>query len=220
MIGSGKICKTNNSMADSPVMVQYHNHDFDFSNYAEYAVNNYQLPKVNENYEMIKSELSHHWNKFYSNHKAGNVYKPRRYLFSEFKNFLSHDSEEKTILEVGCGHGCSIFPLLESTSCSYIASDYSEEALNIMKADKQFDASRITTIIWDITTYPPSYLLEKKSNIILCIFTLSAIHPDYHLKCFQHLAMTLQKDNLTTKSSILFRDYAVHDMTMYEINCV
>lgn len=201
--------------------LQYFHCDFDFSKYSTHCLNTFTLPEILNEEEQSKTtierEYCQHWNTFFSCHTSGSVYKPRRYLLAEFSIYIPRDefSIKSIILEVGCGHGCSIFPLLETTNCSYIASDYSVEALTILQQDKKFDPSRITTLLWDLTEPPPESIEKLKANSIFCVFTLSAIHPDHHLQCMKHMAMTLSCESFNNnKSSILFRDYAIHDMTM------
>ena len=73
-----------------------------------------QIKKKIENYEKNADE---YWNKFYSIHD-NKFFKDRNWLFTEFPELLlEHDPEKNhnvNILEVGCGVGNTIFPILRS----------------------------------------------------------------------------------------------------------
>ena len=60
---------------------------------------------------------------------------------------------------------------------------------------------------WDVT-YP--LLLDRQVDIVLMVFALSAIHPRNHLSSLLNI-----NDKLSNGSYLLFRDYGIHDMTMY-----
>lgn len=100
------------------------------------------------------------WNTFFSHHSTGSMYKPRRYLIPEFSTYLlphlqslsSYSQDEsKIILEVGCGYGSTISPILKEIiklnkqlendeeiinkkkkNLIYLASDYSIQALSAL----------------------------------------------------------------------------------------
>lgn len=208
--------------------ITYHGCDFDYNTWAKEAVKIYSLPAVTKETtnpntvhcsnddEILNTNMEkHQWNTFYRNHKSGNFFKPRNYLIVEFRKWL-HLSEENSeislkILEVGCGHGCSMYPLIQNLVHlkEYIATDYSNEALKVLKGNLSYDESFIKTALWDVTVLNKD-LMNIFPDIILCIFALSAIKPQNHVASFMNMASVLKKNGV-----ILFRDYGLHDMTMY-----
>ena len=142
-------------------------------------------------------------------------FKPRNYLSLEFASCLSRC---RRLLEAGCGHGCSLIPLLSikredsEDGLTFYASDYCSEALDILRRRlSDEDASRFRGIsVWDITSPPPANIAAFRPDAILCIFTLSAVHPKHHLQSLRHLASLLAPGG-----HLLFRDYGIADMTMY-----
>jgi hypothetical protein len=96
------------------------------------------------------------------------------------------------ILEVGCGHGSSMFPLLDSFPHlqSYCATDYCENALNLLQTNPRYEhVSTIVSLhVWDITQPPTDLLIDIHPNTMLCIFALSAVVPELHLQCLHNFA--------------------------------
>jgi methyltransferase-like protein 6 len=187
-------------------MVEYYSNDFDFSLYA-LECGERCLPEITalDSYSSPNAK----WDKFYETHGSGDFFKPRRYIEKEFHQYLSVAG---TVLEVGCGYGCTAYPLLSKFDFDYIATEYSNEALLILQRHSDFDPTRVTVEFWDVSLpRAPTLQPQTKPHAILCIFALSAVTPNKHIQC-----LTNMKEQLREKDSvILFRDYAVHDMTMY-----
>ena len=57
-----------------------------------------------------EKETGKHWNTFYKNHSV-NFFKDRHYLQTEFE-VLSPSTERRTLLELGCGVGNTVYPLI------------------------------------------------------------------------------------------------------------
>lgn len=158
------------------------------------------------------------WDDFFHCHKKGSFFKSRRYICTEFESFMDIST---TILEVGCGYGCTMVPILKSfPGITYIATDFSPEALSILRnnVEKLLPAAysplpdSVQVRVLDIVTTPLSVgpaLLTLPSRV-LAIFAISAIDPSYHEAAFRHIYLSLQEGGY-----FLFRDYAIHDMTMY-----
>jgi methyltransferase-like protein 6 len=190
-------------------MVEYHSSDFEFEEWAAEVSSSKNLPEVTDIDSISRPaavESKNDWDYFFEQHNGGSFFKPRRYIEKEFQTYLC---EANTVLEVGCGYGCSMFPLLEKFSFKYIATDYSREALVILRNHPNFDPIRISTELWDVSQ--PLQLTIEQPDAILCIFALSAVAPSQHIECLLNM-----KNQLKNRDSvILFRDYGVHDMTMY-----
>jgi SAM-dependent methyltransferase len=199
-------------------MVVYHNNDFDFESWEAEVQSklDFQLPQIksfvasaNIFDDNVIQNPNDDWQMFFKTHNKGNFFKPRRYLEIEFAEYLNYQIE--VVLEVGCGFGCSFYPLLNKFPFKVIATDYSSEALDILKLNSKYDENRILFDCWDITNQPPEKIKSIKIDVVLCIFVLSAILPQDHICCLKNLAdLSFRNDGI-----ILFRDYAVYDMTMY-----
>lgn len=116
------------------------------------------------------------------------------------------------MLEVGCGYGCSLFPLLYAFPAisTYFATDFCPEALRILQENERYVPARVVTHQWDVTTSAPATLIESSPSAVLAIFALSAVHPSLHELCFENIANVLTQDG-----HLLFRDYGITDATMY-----
>lgn len=199
-------------------MSEYHSTDFSFDEWAKECAIKCSLPEIVPYIEDHKENNGpvKHWDEFFVSHNSGNFFKPRRYLALEFAKYFDSNSC-KTVLEVGCGHGCSMYPLLEVfPSMKYIATDYSAPALSILRTHSFYDEERVPIVAqWDVTCPPPIELQDAMCSVILCVFALSAVHPKYHKQCFLNMKQILTTNTESGDKVILFRDYAIHDMTMY-----
>lgn len=132
--------------------------------------------------------------------------------FEELKGFDGTDSsEQKTMLEVGCGVGNLIFPLIADKVNNYFiyACDFSPRAVDLVKSNELYDETKMKAFTCDITKPDVFEEIQPESlDIITMIFVLSAIHPDN----FQLVTNTLSK-LLKPDGCLLFRDYGRYDMT-------
>ena len=231
------------TMGSREEVVKYHCSDFDALEWFENARALYseRLPLAT-NEDTLETALEHesiYWENFFRTHYGGYFFKPRRYISQEFTTFFP-PLEEKwnngksgdfklNIIEAGCGHGCTMFPLLEEfSSLEYFATDYSNNAIQILELNPQYPsvASRVKPFIWDIVEPAPCDLMQEiykqlrttTAWSVLCVFTLSAIHPRHHLNCLSNIAQLMRAtigESTITAPLFLFRDYGIHDMTMY-----
>lgn len=115
------------------------------------------------------------------------------------------------MLEVGCGVGNLIFPLISDKCNNYFiyACDFSPRAVDFVKNNELYDPAKMKAFVCDITK-PDIFneIAPESLDIITMIFVLSAIHPDN----FQQVAEVLFK-LLKPNGMLLFRDYARYDMT-------
>lgn len=243
--------------------VRYFNHDFDWTEWVQEISKRETLPPItdathatgrppqdsttNPGDDMAKADAEH-WDDFFQSHSTGAMYKPRRYLIPEFIGYLPIWKDTLTIVEVGCGYGCTMQPLIQhylsqssgnitSSSLRYYATDYAIRALEILQAHQIYAQYQeyVTTMVWDVTLPPPMPLASVSADVIFAIFALSAVEPQHHLACMQHMRTLLQNEppSSSTQSSpsslpsvmpeeekrnkkiICFRDYGLHDLTMY-----
>uniref|UniRef100_A0A0E0Q759 Methyltransferase domain-containing protein n=1 Tax=Oryza rufipogon TaxID=4529 RepID=A0A0E0Q759_ORYRU len=69
------------------------------------------------------------WTSFHRRHTSGKFFKERRYLLKEFPELLNSKDSAK-VLEVGCGNGSTVVPILRSSpSTTVYACDCSKETL-------------------------------------------------------------------------------------------
>jgi hypothetical protein len=194
-------------------MARYFERDFIWEEYAA-SIQENSLPSILSKTDETLPSNADQWDAFYDKHDQGNIYKPRRYLAVEFHKYLT-DPELSVLVEVGCGYGCSCFPLLEIFHGHYIATDCSLRALEILQTKATLLGHSITIEPWNIQESPSLNLQSYKCQLILCIFALSALLPQYHLIALQHMKslFTIEEEGKTCY--LLFRDYGLNDMTMF-----
>lgn len=158
---------------------------------------NYANIKLEEDKKYIDTQKftleSKYWNQFYSYHKD-NFFRNRKYISKD----ISINDFNK-VLELGCGVGDSLY------ECNFeneiIGYDYSEMAINICKT--KYPKGRF--FVRDITK--KESFTDFNVDLSLLIFSLSAIHPKFHLNIFLNLSKSMKKGGL-----IYFRDYGYMDM--------
>ncbi|KAG1653428.1 Methyltransferase-like protein 2 [Nymphon striatum] len=153
----------------------------------------------------------------------------RNWLFTEFPELLSCSEEKKLkhqncseedypgsnahtrILEVGCGVGNTIFPLIQTNNDNgtfVYGCDFSKTAVEIVCAHKHFNPKRCHAFVCDITNeeynvpFPPNSL-----DFVILIFVLSAVNPNRKQHVIDKLVTFLKPGG-----KILFRDYGRYDM--------
>lgn len=91
-----------------------------------------------EKKEAYNSRPSYYWDKFYLAHKE-NFFKDRNWLRLEFPELLATstvDAGPKKVVEIGCGAGNTVFPLLsvnENPDLVVHACDFSKRAVEVVK---------------------------------------------------------------------------------------
>ena len=194
---------------------------------AEKVENNSKIKMDQESSKMYEEDAAKFWDKFYEIHN-NRFFKDRTWLFTEFSELTKrkdekHDQKEvydkypgykanHKILEVGCGVGNTIFPILEISNDPDIflyGCDFSNEAVSIVKTHAKYSEDRVCAFQWDITKNSPDTIPfpEGSLNIVILIFVLSAVHPDKMRRAINNLVPYLKPGGL-----LLFRDYGRHDM--------
>lgn len=154
----------------------------------------------------IEKDSKKHWDIFYKRNET-RFFKDRHWTTREFKELVDI-RDDQTLLEVGCGTGNFIYPLLaEDTSFFIYACDFSPRAIELVKSNSLYDESRVKAFVCDITTEELEKYVDDV-DIITLIFVLSAIHPDNFDKVIRTLYSVLKANGV-----ILFRDYGLYDMT-------
>jgi len=162
----------------------------------------------------LETDARKNWDLFYKRNET-NFFKDRHWTTREFQELSGLSSQDKgarkTLLEVGCGVGNFVFPLLEDEVNLFIyCCDFSPRGVNFVKQHPNYDERRVKAFECDITTDSLfTELSENSVDLVSLIFVLSAIHPTKHSKVFSNLARVLRPGGV-----LLFRDYALYDMTM------
>ncbi|NXL29843.1 METL2 protein, partial [Glaucidium brasilianum] len=117
------------------------------------------------------------------------------------------------ILEVGCGAGNSVFPILKvlcNTPGTFLyCCDFSSGAVELVKSHSSYNSAWCSAFVHDVCDdalpYPfPDEILD----VILLVFVLSTIHPDRMQGVVNRLAKLLKPGGM-----LLFRDYGRYDTT-------
>ncbi|KAI9553420.1 hypothetical protein GHT06_021326 [Daphnia sinensis] len=172
-----------------------------------------------------EKEASQFWDTFYSTHE-NKFFKDRHWLFTELPELCSEHMKsssateeasaafqpaELKILEVGCGTGSTVFPLLEAntlkTSFVYCC-DFAPKAVELVKTNPQYDPARCLGFVCDISEDNVKFPFPENSlDVILIIFVLSAISPEKFSSTIVQLSRQLKPGG-----RIFFRDYGRYDM--------
>jgi len=115
------------------------------------------------------------------------------------------------ILEVGCGVGNTVFPILLTNNdpgCFVYGCDFSETAINLVKENPSYDSSRCHAFVCDVTTSKWEVPFPENSlDIVIFIFVLSSISPERMQDVINNVSRYLKPGGL-----LLLRDYGRFDM--------
>ncbi|KAJ2324755.1 hypothetical protein IWW51_003124 [Coemansia sp. RSA 2702] len=158
-----------------------------------------------------KAEAAVNWDKFY-NRNTTNFFKDRHWTDREFEELRpGHVFSEETpvLLEIGCGVGNFIWPVLKlNPSLKVFACDFSPRAVGFVKANEAYSGDRCHAFVCDITkdrladTIPPHSV-----DIVSAIFVFSALPPEKQAAAVSNIAEILKPGG-----RILFRDYGMYDL--------
>lgn len=156
----------------------------------------------------IEKDSKKHWDLFYKRNED-RFFKDRHWTIREFEELVAKSQEKRILLEIGCGVGNFVYPLLSEDRSSFFiyACDFSPRAVELVKSNPSYDENYIKAFVCDITTED---LLKEVNNIdiITLIFVLSAIHPKHYDNVVRTLYSVLKPNGI-----VLFRDYGLYDMT-------
>ncbi|KAL7637082.1 UNVERIFIED_CONTAM: hypothetical protein RMT77_012840 [Armadillidium vulgare] len=127
------------------------------------------------------------------------------------ESFAGENSTFK-ILEVGCGVGNTVFPILETNidpNLFVYCCDFSTKAIDIVKESENYNPNRCFAFVCDVASedWPEAPFPRNSLDIIVCIFVLSALQPLKIRNAIRNLSSYLKPGGI-----LLFRDYGRYDM--------
>ena len=165
-----------------------------------------------------EEKASSYWHAFYKRN-MDRFYKDRHYLhivFPELAPSLSSllsssisTSYTTRMLEVGCGVGNAVIPLIEINPLLKVyAMDFAKSAIETLLKHKycQGDDPPIVAFHADIVKDNLENIQEESLDIVLCLFVLSAISPSDHAQVIFKLSKLLKPGG-----KLLIRDYGRFD---------
>lgn len=164
----------------------------------------------------LETDARKHWDLFYKRNET-RFFKDRHWTTREFEELLASSeegvgssAEVKTMLEVGCGVGNLVFPLIEDGHRDYFiyACDLSPRAVELVRQHNLYDERYMRAFPCDITTDEVfKTLAEGTLDIATLIFVLSAIHPEKFRTVAGNIFRLMKPGGM-----VLFRDYGLYDM--------
>ncbi|GAB1863732.1 tRNA N(3)-methylcytidine methyltransferase [Camponotus japonicus] len=158
----------------------------------------------------LERDAKKHWDLFYKRNDT-RFFKDRHWTTREFDELLGLASKENqnVFLEVGCGVGNFVYPLVEDglKFRKIFACDLSTRAIELFKSHSLYDPAIMKAFQTDVTLENCFSEINCPVNITTLIFVLSAIHPDKFHKVAQNIYNALD-----TGGILLFRDYGLYDM--------
>ena len=164
--------------------------------------------------EKFQRETKRHWDLFYKRNET-RFFKDRHWTTREFQELIEEGQKDagKVLLEVGCGVGNFVFPLLdESKSMFMYVCDLSPRAVEMVIENPKYSEDRMKAFQCDLTGDDcfGSNISNQEVDIVSLIFVLSAVRPSLFRKVIQNIAKILKPGGL-----LIFRDYAINDMAMF-----
>ncbi|KAG1650508.1 Methyltransferase-like protein 6 [Nymphon striatum] len=180
----------------------------------------------------LEQDAKKNWDLFYKRNGT-RFFKDRHWTQREFEelglvknNEDPDDPERPVLLEVGCGVGNLIFPLISNGSKYFIyACDFSFKSCRACKATFIFIFFRCISPQQENELYNEvdvkafqndlvkdslkNQIHEQSVDICTLMFVLSAIHPDNMQKALNNLYEVLKPGGV-----VLFRDYGLYDQAM------
>ncbi|CAM9558044.1 unnamed protein product [Ascophyllum nodosum] len=178
--------------------------------------------------DKYEREARKNWDLFYVRNST-NFFKDRHYLGRVFPELAETDADRelskvlevkgegcsgrrsgrRTLLELGCGVGNAVFPLLEKNRGLYIvAVDLSSKGIALLKRHPMYGCGRCEAMVLDATVddLPAAVLEGGGVDLVLLQFSMSAVAP----KDMRRVALLAERA-LRPGGKLLLRDYGRHD---------
>ncbi len=176
---------------------------------------NSAAPLSEERRRQLEEEAGVNWDKFYGIH-ANRFFKDRNWLFTELPELESLHEGRRTVLEVGCGVGNTVFPILQAVpnpELRVFCCDFSSKAVALLQQHEDFDAQRCSPFVCDVTdiaswsSSAPPDLTADSLDVALLVFALSAMEPAKMAVAARAVAQRLRPGGI-----LFFRDYGRYDL--------
>ncbi|KAI2501104.1 methyltransferase domain-containing protein [Fragilaria crotonensis] len=160
--------------------------------------------------QFYEKEAAKSWDTFYQHHGT-KFFNDRHYLSKAFPEEFgdassSSGTASKCLVEIGCGVGNNILPLLEHNPTWKVwGYDLSKVAVTLMQQDARFDSNRATAGVWDIASSDPAPI-SAVADVCTLLFCLSAISPEKMKTAASNVATTLRPGGV-----LVLRDYGRFD---------
>lgn len=164
--------------------------------------------------DKYEREAKKYWDVFYKRHQD-KFFKDRHYLDKEWGHYFT-GAGRKVLLEVGCGAGNTVFPLLATYPDVFVhACDFSHRAISLVKSHKEYADTRVNAFACDLTSDDLSSQIAPSSvDVVTMIFVLSAVSPEKMPLVLQNIRKVLKPNG-----RVLFRDYATGDLAQERFTC-
>lgn len=185
--------------------------------------------------EKTQREAGKAWDKFYKSHQD-KFFKDRHWTDREFSELRAASaapgteldegeqarmetllaSDAPVLLEVGCGVGNTVYPLLEKNAALRVhCCDFSKRAVDLVQAHPDYAEERVNAFVYDLVGKRTSDALAQHLarrawppiTTLSLIFVLSAIPPHEHVDVLRALVR-----HVPVGATIVFRDYARCDL--------
>ncbi|KAM7251371.1 hypothetical protein ACFE04_023254 [Oxalis oulophora] len=144
------------SETETETETEYHSKDFEWETLKHEIENNpclqyHFLPHQQQQQQHIEQQQlennddSKAWQRFHIRHSSGKFFKERRYLLKEFPELVTCGDQGSKVLEVGCGNGSTVLPILRGNkNVRVYACDCSTETLK--KVEQFVGATDIASV--------------------------------------------------------------------------
>ncbi|WFD02241.1 hypothetical protein MOBT1_000922 [Malassezia obtusa] len=180
--------------------------------------------------DKTQREAGKAWDKFYKAHQD-RFFKNRHWTdreFAELRAAGDADAQDEApldaalpadtpvLLEVGCGVGNTVYPLLEKNPALRVhCCDFSPRAVHLVEEHPAYDAERVNAFVYDLVAERTGDALAAHLarrawppvTTLSLIFVLSAIPPHEHAPVLRALLAAVPRGG-----TVVFRDYARGDL--------
>ncbi|KAF3929077.1 hypothetical protein ABW20_dc0105671 [Dactylellina cionopaga] len=190
--------------------------------YKAYAEEQYDMQRKNPVKEFDKNrfnaEPAKWWNNFYKNNRE-NFFKDRKWLQQEFPILTTATSATAPpirLLEVGCGAGNTLFPILSANKNENFhihGADFSKTSVDLIHSHElyaTYNPKHVSASVWDLGNADgvlPEGVEPESIDVVILIFVFSALHPDQWVHAVRNVNRCLKSGG-----KVLFRDYGRGDL--------
>ena len=100
----------------------------------------------------LENDARKNWDLFYKRNET-RFFRDRHWTCREFEQLVDAGDERRVLLEIGCGVGNFIFPLIEENRKFFIyCCDFSSRAVQLVKEDPRYNEERVKAFVCDVTS--------------------------------------------------------------------